>query len=148
VPPRRVLLYFRGTPDPAESTITAVIRLAGDRVIWGDLDESQVNTGDFAEIDLAQHTVDSLKRVETRPGEPADKPFVDIGEAGMGEVVAEVVEVGPGPVTADRPPCRLCVGQGLVADRNPQPVQDPPVPGVASKTTGVAFAAQRRDLSQ
>ena len=61
---------------------------------------------------------------------------------------AEVVEVGPRPISPDSLPCRLRVGQGLVANRNPQPVQDPPVPGVASKTAGVAFTAQRRDLSQ
>ncbi len=66
----------------------------------------------------------------------------------MGEGVAEVVEVGPRPVSADSLPGRLRVGQGLVAYGNTEPVQDPPVPGVASKTAGAAFAAQRRDLSQ
>src|SRR5271165_2618760 len=89
-----------------------------------------------------------LKRVQTGPGEPADKPFINIGKAGVGEVVAEVVEVGPGPVSADSLPGRLRVGQGLVAGGNPEPVQDPPVAGVASKTAGVAFAAQRSYLSQ
>ena len=89
-----------------------------------------------------------LKRVEAGPGEPADKPFVDIGEAGVGEVVAEVVEVGPRPVSAYGLPGRLRVGQRLVPGRNPQPVQDPPVPGVASVTACLAFTAQRGDLRQ
>jgi hypothetical protein len=58
-PPRRVMLYFQGTPDPAESTITAVIRVNGDHVLWSDLHESLVNTGDFEEINLDRQTVDS-----------------------------------------------------------------------------------------
>jgi hypothetical protein len=58
-PPHRVMLYSQGTPDPAESTITAIIRAGGDQVIWGDLHESVVNTGDFDEIDLDRHTVTS-----------------------------------------------------------------------------------------
>ena len=42
-----------------------------------------------------------LERVEAGPGEPADETLVDVGEPGMGEVVAQVVEVGPGVVGAD-----------------------------------------------
>jgi hypothetical protein len=37
---------------------------------------------------------------EAGPGEPADEPFVDVGEPGVGEVVAQVVEAGPDPVGA------------------------------------------------
>jgi hypothetical protein len=33
--------------------------------------------------------------------DPADESFVYVGEPGMGEVVAQVVEVGPDPVGAD-----------------------------------------------
>ena len=58
-PPRRVMLYSQGVPDPAESIITAVIRIAGDRVIWYDLHESLVNTGDADVIDLDGDMVDS-----------------------------------------------------------------------------------------
>jgi hypothetical protein len=42
--------------------------------------------------------------VEACPGEPADETFVDVGKPGVGEVVAQVVEVGPGPVSADALP--------------------------------------------
>lgn len=64
VPPRRVMLYFTGTPDPAEPCLTALVRLRGDRVIWADVRESLVNTGDFDasgddDIDVDRHTVDS-----------------------------------------------------------------------------------------
>jgi len=42
-----------------------------------------------------------LEGVEAGPGEAADESFVDIGESGVGEVVAQVVEVGPDSVGAD-----------------------------------------------
>jgi hypothetical protein len=58
-PPRRVMLYFTGTPDPAEPCLTVVIRVAGDQVIWSDLHDSRVNTGDFDDIDVDFDVVDS-----------------------------------------------------------------------------------------
>jgi hypothetical protein len=58
-PPRRVMLYFTGTPDPAEPCLTAVIRVAGDQVIWSDLHDSRVNTGDFDDVDVDVDLVDS-----------------------------------------------------------------------------------------
>ncbi len=36
-PPRRVLLYFTGTPDPDEPNVTAVITADGRQVTWSDL---------------------------------------------------------------------------------------------------------------
>ncbi len=66
----------------------------------------------------------------------------------MSEVVAQVVEVGPGPVGPDGLAARLGVGQGLVPSGDPQPVQDPPVAGISGKPDGVTFAAQARDLGQ
>jgi hypothetical protein len=87
-----------------------------------------------------------LEGVEPGPGEAADEVFVDVGEPGVGEVVAQVVEVGPGAVGADRLAGRLGVGQGLVPGRDPQPVQYPPVAGVGGEPVSVAFAAQDANL--
>jgi hypothetical protein len=42
-----------------------------------------------------------LEGAEPGPSEAADEAFVDVGESGVGEVVAQVVEVGPGAVGAD-----------------------------------------------
>jgi hypothetical protein len=58
-PPRRVVLYFTGTPDPAERCLTAEIRLDGDRVVLAGLRESLVNTGDSDQIEVDRQTVDS-----------------------------------------------------------------------------------------
>src|SRR6202042_82828 len=74
-----------------------------------------------------------LEGVEAGPGEAADEAFVDVGEAGVGEVVAQVVEVGPGPVGADGLAGRLGVGQALVPGGDPDPVQDPPVPVIGGE---------------
>jgi hypothetical protein len=86
--------------------------------------------------------------VEAGPGETADEAFVDVGEAGVGEVVAQVVEVGPGPVRADGLVNGLGVGQGLVPGGDPQPVQDSPVPVISGEPGGVAFGAEDVDLVQ
>jgi hypothetical protein len=87
-----------------------------------------------------------LEGVEAGPGEAADEPFVDVGEPGVGEVVAQVVEVGPDPIGADRLPDRVGVGQGLVPGGDPRPVQDPPVAGIGGEAVSITFAAQGADL--
>jgi hypothetical protein len=89
-----------------------------------------------------------LEGVEAGPGEAADEALVDVGEAGVGEVVAQVVEVGPGPFGADGLPGRLGVGEGLVPGGDPEPVQDLPVPVIGGEPAGVALAAQGGDLGQ
>ena len=60
-----------------------------------------------------------LEGVEAGPGEAADEAFVDVGEPGVGEVVAQVVKVGPGPVGADGLAGRLGVGEGLIPGGDP-----------------------------
>jgi hypothetical protein len=47
-------------------------------------------------------------------GEPADESFVDVRDPGVGEVVAQVIKVGPGLIGADRLAGCLGEGQGLV----------------------------------
>jgi hypothetical protein len=69
------------------------------------------------------------------------------GEPGVGEVVAQVVEISPGAVGADRLAGRLDVAEGLVSSYDLQPVQYPPVAGVGGEPVGVAFAAQGADLA-
>jgi hypothetical protein len=51
-----------------------------------------------------QVVLSGVEGVEAGPGEAADKAFVDVGEARVSEVVAQVIEVGPGPVGADGRP--------------------------------------------
>src|ERR1700727_1853039 len=87
-----------------------------------------------------------LEDVEAGPGESADEVFVDVGEAGVGEVVAQVVEVGPGLVGADGLPGGGGEGQGLVPGGDPQPVEEPPVAVVSGEPVSAAFAAQGGDL--
>ena len=89
-----------------------------------------------------------LERVEACPGEPADECFVDVGQAGVGQVVAKVIQVGPGPVGADRLAGGLGVGQRLVPGGDPQPVQYPPVAGIGGEPVRRTFAAQGRDLGE
>jgi hypothetical protein len=89
-----------------------------------------------------------LEGVESGPGEAADEAFVDVGKAGVGEVVAQVVEVGPGPVGADGLAGGLGVGEGLVPGGDPEPVQHPPVPVVDVEPVGIALAAQGGDLGE
>ena len=62
-----------------------------------------------------------LEGVEAGPGEAADEPFVDVGEPGVGEVVAQVVKVRPGPVSTYRLPGGGRVRERLVANGDPQP---------------------------
>src|SRR5216683_1739339 len=95
----------------------------------------------------AQMILDGLpERVGARPGEAANECFVDVGEPGVREVVAQVVEVGPGPLGAHGLSGRRGVGKGLVADCYPQPVEHPPVPGVFVEPGGVALVAEDGDL--
>ena len=82
------------------------------------------------------------------PGEPADEALVDAGKPGVGEMVAQVVEIGPGPVGADGLTDGLGEGQGLVPGGDPQPVQDPPVAVIGGEPVRVAFAAQHGDLGK
>ena len=97
----------------------------------------------------AQMILDGLpERVGARPGGAANERYVDVGEPGVREVVAEVVEVGPGPVDAHGLSDRCVVGQGLVADGDPQTVVHPPVPGVCVEPGGAALVAEDGDLAQ
>lgn len=89
-----------------------------------------------------------LEGVEAGPGEAADEALVDVGEAGVGQVVAQVVEVGPGLVGADGLAGCLGVGQGLVPGGDPEPVQNPPVAVVVGEPVSVALAAQGGNLGQ
>jgi hypothetical protein len=66
----------------------------------------------------------------------------------VGEVVAQVVQVGPGAVGADGLAGGVRVGEGFVPGGDPQAMQQPPVAAVSGKPCGVAFAAQSRDLGQ
>jgi hypothetical protein len=51
------------------------------------------------------------ERVEAGPGEAADEGLVDVGEPGVGQVAAQVVQVGPGgPVGGTR--ANLLLGGG------------------------------------
>ena len=64
----------------------------------------------------------------------------------MGQVVAQVVQVGPGPVGAHGLPCGCGVGERFVACGDPEPVQYPAVAGVLVEPVGVAFVAEFGDL--
>ena len=87
-----------------------------------------------------------LEGVEPGPGEAADEAFVDVGEPGVGQMVAQVVEISPDPVGADCLTDRLGVGEGLVPGGDPQPVQYPPLAGVGGEPVSVAFTTQDADL--
>jgi hypothetical protein len=89
-----------------------------------------------------------LEGVQACPGEALDQRFVDVGQAGVGEVVAQVVQVGPGAVGADGLAGGLGVGEGFVPGRDPQAVQQPPVAVISGEPCGVALAAQNGDLGQ
>jgi len=98
---------------------------------------------------VAQMILNGLpERADAGPGEAADECVVDVGEPGVREVVAQVVEVGPGPVGADGLSGRRGVGKGLVAGCYPQPVEHPPVPGVVVEPGGVSLVAEDGDLVQ
>lgn len=60
-----------------------------------------------------------LQGVEACPGEALDEGFVDVGQAGVGEVVAQVIQVGPGAVGAYQLAGGLGVGQGFVPGGDP-----------------------------
>lgn len=85
-----------------------------------------------------------LQGVEACPGEALDEGFVDVGQAGVGQVVAQVIQVGPGAVGAHRLAGGLGVSQGFVPCGDPQPVQQPPVAVVGGETG----AAQGGDLGE
>jgi hypothetical protein len=89
-----------------------------------------------------------LEGVQACPGEALDQRFVDVGQAGVGEVVAQVVQVGPGAVGADGLAGGLGVSEGFVPGGDLQAVQQPPVAVISGKPCGVALAAQGGDLSQ
>jgi hypothetical protein len=82
-----------------------------------------------------------LEGVEAGPGEAADKALVDVGKSGVGQVVAQVVKVGAGPVGADGLVNRLGVGQGLVSGGDPEPVQDSPVSVVGGERAPSEYSA-------
>jgi hypothetical protein len=62
------------------------------------------------------------QRIQAGPGEPPNEALVDVGEPGVGEMVAQVIQVRPGTVGAYQ---LRGVGGRLVADSHSQPVQDP-----------------------
>ena len=88
------------------------------------------------------------QRIQAGPGEPPDESLVDVREPGVGEMIAQVIEVRPGPVCAYRLPRGGRVGERLVADRDPQPVQDPAVAGLPVEPGSITLVAQRRDLTE
>ena len=63
-------------------------------------------------------------------------------------MIAQVIQVRPGPVGAYRLAGGGRVGQRLVADGNPQPVQDPAVAGFLVEPCGITFIAKRGDLAE
>ncbi len=65
----------------------------------------------------------------------------------MGEVVAQVVKVGPGPVSTYGLPGGGRVRERRVADGDPQPVQNPAVAGILVESRSVAVIAQRREFA-
>ena len=88
---------------------TRVLRLVG-----GDRLVAMLGRGVWLGSCLQVVLGGGLEGVEACPGEPADESFIDVGEPGVGEVVAQVIEVGPGLVGADRLAGCLGIGQGLV----------------------------------
>lgn len=66
----------------------------------------------------------------------------------MGEMVTQVVEVGPGFVGADGLTSGLGVGQGLVPGGYPEPVQNPAVSGVGAEPGSVPFVSQDIELDE
>jgi hypothetical protein len=58
----------------------------------------------------------------------------------MGEVVAQVVKVRPGPVSTYRLPGGGCMRVRLVADGDPQPVQNLAVAGILVEARSIAGA--------
>jgi len=88
------------------------------------------------------------QRIQAGPGEPPDESLVDVREPGVGEMIAQVIEVRPGPVGSYRLPCCGRVGERLVADRDPQPVQDPAVAGLPVEPGSIALITHRRDLAE
>ena len=89
---------------------------------------------------------DGLEGVEPGSGKAADEAFVDVGGPGVGQMVAQVVEISPDSVGADCLTGRLGVGEGLVPGGDLQPVQYPPVAGVGGEPVSVAFTAQGAGL--
>lgn len=91
--------------------LAAILELAvatGGRAGLGDLVLGWRRIGGLAGLrppplwPFAQELVGGvLEGAQACPGEALDKRFVDIGQAGVGEVVAQVVQVGPGAVGAD-----------------------------------------------
>lgn len=88
------------------------------------------------------------QRIQAGPGEPPDESLVDVREPGVGEMIAQVIEVRPGPVGAYRLPRGGRVGERLVADRDPQSVKDPAVAGLPVETGSIALITQRCDLAE
>src|ERR1051326_5505076 len=73
------------------------------------------------------------ERPSSCPGEPHDEGLVDVGEPGMCQVVAQVVQVRPGPVGPNWLASGCGIGECFVSGGDPQPVQHPPVVGVVMK---------------
>jgi hypothetical protein len=102
-----------------ENSAGPVLRLVGDdRLV--DMPGRGVWLGPYLQVVLGG----GMEGVEAGPGEPADESFVDVGEPGVGEVVAQVIKVGPGLVRADGLAGCLGVGQGLVPGGDPVPLQN------------------------
>lgn len=66
----------------------------------------------------------------------------------MGEVVAQIVKVRPDSVSTDRLPGGGRVRERLVADGNPQPVQNPAVAGILVEPCSVAVITQHRKFAE
>ena len=63
----------------------------------------------------------------------------------MGKMIAQDIQVRLDPIDAYRLPCGGGAGERLIADGDPQPVQDPAVAGLPAGPGGVTLIPQRLD---
>lgn len=63
-------------------------------------------------------------------------------------MVAQVVKVRPGPVSVSRLPGGGRVRERLIANGDPQPVQNPAVTGIPVEPRSVAVITQRREFAE
>jgi len=66
----------------------------------------------------------------------------------MRQVIAEVVQDCPEPISTDRLFRRRRVGKGFVSSRYPESMQDPTVASVSGEPRRVALATKHYDLGQ
>ena len=66
----------------------------------------------------------------------------------MGEVVTQVVKVRPGPVSTYELPGGGRVRERLVANGDPQPMQNPAVAGILVEPLSIAIITQHREFAE